>query len=236
MTSCTWNGVSGDWNNGSNWTPSGGPPTSSDSAVINGTATDTITIDTADVANSLILDDPNATVDDITPWRFPSGSSALTLSSTFILSAGTFILGSGGLDANGAISGGTIIVAGGTFVCNGGSLNGLTYDGTLDLSENDANIALNGSTVNGTINDTGEQSDLNFNTITTLNNTTINLGNNEGSTSLIGINGAGGGLDSGIERCSQRERIRRVWFRPTNRQRPQPRGYQPDGKRQPSHL
>ena len=155
MTSYTWNGVSGDWNNANDWTPAGGPPTSSDSATINGTATTTITIDTADAANSLILDDPNATIDDITPWQFPSGSSTLQLSSTFILSAGTFILGSGGLDANGAISGGTIIVAGGTFVCNGGSLNGVTYDGTLDLSENNATVELNGSTVNGTINDTG---------------------------------------------------------------------------------
>ena len=45
MTSYTWQGISGDWNNGSNWTPSGGPPTSSDTATINGTATDTITVD-----------------------------------------------------------------------------------------------------------------------------------------------------------------------------------------------
>ena len=60
-TSYTWQGISGDWNNANDWTPSGGPPTSSDLATINGTSTDTITVDTADVANSLILDDQNAT-------------------------------------------------------------------------------------------------------------------------------------------------------------------------------
>ncbi len=45
MTSYTWQGISGDWNNASNWTPSGGPPTSSDSATIAGSATTTITVD-----------------------------------------------------------------------------------------------------------------------------------------------------------------------------------------------
>jgi hypothetical protein len=55
MTSYTWNGVSGDWNLASDWTPSGGPPTASDTARINGSATDTITVDTADVAKSLTL-------------------------------------------------------------------------------------------------------------------------------------------------------------------------------------
>ena len=45
----------------------------------------------------------------------------------------------------------------------------MTYDGTLDLSEEQLLITLNGSTVNGTINDTGGGGDLNFNTSTTLN-------------------------------------------------------------------
>jgi hypothetical protein len=52
MASYTWKGVSGDWNLAGDWTPAGGPPKSTDSATINGTATDTITVDTADVANS----------------------------------------------------------------------------------------------------------------------------------------------------------------------------------------
>ena len=64
MTSYTWNGVSGDWNLASDWTPAGGPPTSSDSAKINGSATTTITVNTADPARSLTLSSANATVND----------------------------------------------------------------------------------------------------------------------------------------------------------------------------
>ena len=62
MTSYTWQGISGDWDNANDWSPSGGPPTSSDSATINGTATFTVNIGYADVANSLTISDANATI------------------------------------------------------------------------------------------------------------------------------------------------------------------------------
>ena len=39
MASYTWTGVTGNWKTASDWTPAGGPPTASDSATINGTAT-----------------------------------------------------------------------------------------------------------------------------------------------------------------------------------------------------
>ena len=39
MASYTWTGVTGNWKTAAGWTPSGGPPTASNSATINGTAT-----------------------------------------------------------------------------------------------------------------------------------------------------------------------------------------------------
>ena len=96
MTAYTWIGGTGDWDIGSNWSPSSpaGPPTATDTATISETgAAYTVTINSADIAQSLTEDSSSATVDD---------AGSLTLSSTFTLSAGTFILGSGG-----RLSGGT---------------------------------------------------------------------------------------------------------------------------------
>ena len=111
-----------------------------------------MTINSADVAQSLTEDSSSATVDD---------AGSLTLGSNFTLTAGTFILGEGG-----TLSGGTTTLAGGTFTCDGGTLSGVTYDGTLDLSETDASVGLAGGTVvnnakgtgAGTVNDTGSDS------------------------------------------------------------------------------
>jgi hypothetical protein len=61
VTAYSWTGVGGDWNDASDWTPAGGPPTPSDSAMIGGTGTYTVTVDSADVADSLTLSDANAT-------------------------------------------------------------------------------------------------------------------------------------------------------------------------------
>jgi hypothetical protein len=57
MASYSWTGVSSHWNVAANWSPSGGPPTSTDTATIGGTGTYTVTVETADVANSLTLSD-----------------------------------------------------------------------------------------------------------------------------------------------------------------------------------
>jgi hypothetical protein len=63
-------------------------------------------------------------------------------------------------------------------------LKGVTFDGTLDLSESDASVSIaKGTTVNnaagtgaGTINDTGQYSCIYFENTQTFNNATINLG------------------------------------------------------------
>ena len=238
MTSYTWNGVSGDWNLAGNWTPAGGPPTTSDAATINGTATDSITVDTADVANSLTLSDANATLDD------DGASASLTIGGTLAMSAGalniaTSSVASGALAVNGALNlsggtlnindggqlklGGTLSQTGGTLALNGGAisggtiksaagtvaftksggvLNGVTYDGTLDLSGNYDYVNLAGGTVvnnaagtgAGTINDTGLSSYLYFDGTQTFDNATINLGNKPTNpSSLYEYNSTGAG-------------------------------------------
>ena len=173
MTAYTWIGGTGDWNVGGNWSPSSppGPPTATDSATIDATGPAyAVTIDSADVAQSLTENSSSATVDD---------TGALTLGATFALSAGTFIL-----DDGGTLSGGATELEGGTFACDGGTLSGVTFDGALDLSETDDLVYLaSGTVVNGaagagagTINDTGDDSYLYFDNTQTFNNATINLG------------------------------------------------------------
>ncbi len=173
MTAYTWIGGTGNWNVGSNWSPSSpvGPPKATDTATISATGTAyTVTIDTADVAVSLTENSASATVND---------TGSLTLTGAFTLNAGTFIL-----DGE-TLSGGTTKVTGGTFVCDGGTLSGVTYDGTLDLSGSEAFVHLaSGTVVNdaagtgaGTINDTGDDSILYFDNTQTFNSATINLGN-----------------------------------------------------------
>ncbi len=206
MTAYTWIGGTGDWNLAANWSPSGGPPKATDTTTISATgAAYTVTIDTADVAASLTESSASATVDD---------TSSLTLIGTFTLSAGTFILGPGG-----TLSGGTTKLKGGTFVCEGGTLGGVTFDGTLDLSEAEKSLNLAGGTVvnnaagtgAGTINDTGELSELNFDNTQTFNNATINLGCTSGGASLFAeleLDRRGDRSDPGLGRHHRRERRR----------------------------
>ena len=189
MTSYTWQqGTSGDWDNGSNWTPSGGPPTELDTATFNGTATETITEGNAAYAQSIYLYDPNAT---IVATSYGGTQNAL-ITSFFDLSAGTFVDGTGGQQTGGQLSEATVIVTGGKFVCDGGFLNDVTYDGTLDLSEAGSAITLEGgsTTINGTVNATGAGDFFGLNDDLIFNDT-INLGSsNEGSPSEIALSGS----------------------------------------------
>ena len=100
----------------------GGPPKSTDSATINGSATATVTVDTADVANSLTFSDANATLND-------DGSSAsLTIGGTLAMSAGTLNVATSSVD-QGALTVGALTLSGGALTINsGGQLN---LNGTL---------------------------------------------------------------------------------------------------------
>jgi hypothetical protein len=188
MTAYTWIGGTGYWDVAANWSPSGGPPKATDTATISATgAAYTVTINSARAAQSLTESSASATVDD---------TGSLTLSGTFTLSAGTFIL-----DKGATLRRGTTTIAGGTFVCDGGTLGGVTYDGTLDLSGAGASVYLVGGTVvnnaagagAGTINDTGENSTLYFDKTQTFNNATINLGSTSGFSYLDEHDATGAG-------------------------------------------
>ena len=143
MASYTWKGVSGDWNLASNWTPAGGPPKSKDSAKIKGSATTTVTVDTADVAKSLTLSDANATLNDDGP------SASLTIGGTLSMSNGTLNLspdGDGGVLTVGALN----LSGGALTLYSGGQLN---LNGTL--SQTGGTLTLEGGTISdGTINST----------------------------------------------------------------------------------
>jgi hypothetical protein len=87
MTAYSWILGSGDWNLAANWSPSGGPPTSSDSATISATGSNyTVTVHSADAPSSLTLSSANATVND------GEASASLTIGGMLAISAGTFNL------------------------------------------------------------------------------------------------------------------------------------------------
>ena len=87
----------------------------------------------------------------------------------------------------GTIEGGTVTPSG-LVLSSSGTLSGVIYDGTLDLSGEETSVHFaSGTVVNnaagtgaGTINDTGEYSNLYFDNMQTFNNATINLGSTSG--------------------------------------------------------
>ena len=144
MTSYTWKGVSGDWNLASNWTPAGGPPTAFDTATINGSATDTVTVDTADDAYSLTLSDANATLNDDGP------SASLTITGTLAMTDGTLNISP---DADGGVLAvGALTLSGGALTINTGGL--LILDGTLSQTGGTLTLNDGGAISGGTIDST----------------------------------------------------------------------------------
>jgi hypothetical protein len=96
--------------------------------------------------------------------------------------------------SGGSIQGGTVTSAGLAFSSSGGTLSGVTFDGPLSLTAgyNDYVYLASGTTVvgssgsgPGTINDTGEASQLFFDNTQTFNNATINLGSTSGNSSYL---------------------------------------------------
>ena len=95
-------------------------------------------------------------------------------------------LGTLTLVSGGTIENGTIADAGSGVAFAGGTLSGVTYDGTLNLSNNSAYVYVAngltmfgvGGTGAGTINLTGQGNELFAEGTETLNNATIDIGNN----------------------------------------------------------
>jgi hypothetical protein len=160
-------GVSADWSNAADW--SGGLPSSATTATIAGAGSFLVTLFGTGSVGSLLLTAVGADFYD---------SGALSVAGTLALQAGTLTL------AYGAINGGTLALAGGTFASNRGTLNGVSVQGTLNLSTPEAslfvtgglNLAGAGGSGAGSIALTGAYASLDFLGSQTLNNATISLG------------------------------------------------------------
>jgi hypothetical protein len=167
MTAISWKtGVNGDWSTAADWSTGAG-----DDVTIAAPGKFTVTIDSAEAAHSLVLNSATATVAD---------NSTLAIGTTLSLTAGTFQLNSAGV-----VSGGTVSATGGKFVVDGGTLNGVTFDGTLNLAPSysylhvgSGGLILNGAggTGKGTVNVTGKYSKIFFAGAQTFDNATVNLG------------------------------------------------------------
>ncbi len=162
-----WNGSSGDWNTGSNW--SGGVPSAGTTASITGAGAYVVTLFGAGSAAGLTLNASGAEFYD---------AGALTLGGLLALQSGTLAL------AYGAINGGTLALEGGTFLSTGGLLNGVTVDGVLGLTTAQSTLFVqNGLSLTGTSGSgagsialTGAYASLDFVGSQTLRGTTIGIG------------------------------------------------------------
>ena len=202
MTTYTWQGAGTSvWGTASNWTPAGGPPsTTSDTALFTGSATYTAKIASgiSYVVGAVTLNDTNAAFDLLGTLSVGTSSA----SGIFTLDAGSFDLGNSG-SGTVLLNYATVVDNGGTVLFGGGTLLGVTWQGTLDLSAANAKVyirAVNGTSPanttaglvlegaggvgNGTVLDTGSGSALWLYDYQSLNNATIDLGAATGSASI----------------------------------------------------
>src|SRR5580700_3723844 len=135
MPTANWTVNTGDWNTPGDWSDNTVPNDSSTDVTIGGSGTYTLSIAAVEsfVVGTVSLDDPNATFQ-------VSGTLSPT---TLTLTSGTFIL-------DGEIQNGTI-VADGASETFAGTLDAVTYQGTLDLSQSSDNVIIvGGITFQGT--------------------------------------------------------------------------------------
>ena len=192
MTAISWkSGISGAWGNAADW--SGGVvPGAGDSVTINAAGTYTVTIGAglSYSVGTLSLNAAGATLDDL---------GTLTLGSTFTVSAGNFILDTGGM-----LSGGTLRITPttGLVTYNGGTLSHVSVQGTMDLSAASAavteigGIAFAGATGTGAgaVKLTGAGSSLAQTGSGTLNSAIITMGNGTTADTLSVLDSAGAGI------------------------------------------
>jgi hypothetical protein len=138
-------------------------------------------------AASLIMDGSLATAN----IGIITGSGGITEAGLLDNTGGTLNAGSGTqlvtvtLTSGGMVGGGTIVDQGGGFVFSGGTLNNVTYQGPLELTNQAAQAIISnglavtgtGGSLPGTIDLTGAGASLNFATTETLDNVTVNIGN-----------------------------------------------------------
>ncbi len=118
MANYTWDGVSGDWQDGADW-QGGAPPGALDTAIITSSASCNISVNEAVQIGSVTMDDANAAI-----WD----ADDISLAHTFLLEAGTLGLSSG------MLSGGTLALDGGVLLSEGGGLDNTTVQGALNIA------------------------------------------------------------------------------------------------------
>jgi hypothetical protein len=118
----SWNGVSGIWRIAANWTP-GVVPDSTTAVTIDAAGAYWVAINTPAEAASVTIDTPLAT----DPLLI---NNTLAIGTDLTVTSGKLVL-----DEGGVIEGGTISMGpNGKIVYNGGAFDGVTYQGTLDMS------------------------------------------------------------------------------------------------------
>jgi hypothetical protein len=165
------NAGGGNWSVPSNWT-SGQVPGSTDAVLINLRPGATVLFDSGTVFVASIS---------------IKGGGTLAVSGGVLTVSGQIDVASGVLQLNngGTIHEATISNSGGMVVLSGGTLDGVTYQGTLDLSATIASVIVTngitftgaGGSGSGLVNLTGSQSSLYSQGTETLDNATINIGN-----------------------------------------------------------
>ncbi len=176
--STAWKGTTADWYGTNVWT--NGPPNAETAATVAISGAYTLTLSSGETAaaSAFTISDTGADV-------VLNGTLAIT--KTFTATAGTLALNGGTIDGGIFASNGTTV----TF--NGATLENLQFRGTIDLSENNANVYLAGTdtfsavggTGVGTINLTGYQTTLLAEGYETLANATIDFGSSSGGTAFL---------------------------------------------------
>jgi hypothetical protein len=186
MATVRWdNPAGGGWGTATNW-KTGTAPGPDDTALIEGRGAFDITIGTSQSfeVGDVTLDATRVTL---------SVAGTLTLGSTFSLAAGALALDEG------IIAGGTIEAEGGVFQSYGGQLDGVTFDGTLDLGSGQS-LAIGpaglisrgaGDVGAGSIDLTGGGSTLTFLGAQTLDDTGISLGTTRGAGGFVTLDAVG---------------------------------------------
>jgi len=166
MTSYTWgSAVSGTWSTAADWTPSGVPSSSADSATIDATgATYTVSYDeTSETIDDLTVDSATATL------AFDVGQT-LTVDGATMLLAGTIDL----INANAVLNAGSLTISPGAALVIGNSskaesFNGTTYygasvSGVVDLVSTAGSFGSTSATLtlSGTIEATGGTGTVSF--------------------------------------------------------------------------
>jgi hypothetical protein len=192
VTTYVWEGNTGFWSTSTNWSPVGIPNAASDVAVdVNTGTTCTITVDAGQsyLLNALVLGAAGSELNVQGTLRFAGSLDILALG------AGTLSLASGGV-----VEGAIIQSNGGRLAASGGTLNGVSYEGTLDLSPNSSSMYIaNGLTatgLNGTgpgvVNLTGNSDAIYFKGTQTFDNATVTLGGASGQDDALYQDDSGG--------------------------------------------